>query len=231
MKHFLSAEYPSVAFGDYHSYGGSQQWCDNQILREVGCGVIAAVDLLIYLCRRRPCGQLLPFPSFSIEHYPLPFVPYRDFVKRIQKRYFPLIPHFGINGLFLAIGVNALFRRAKLPYRAQWAVPYSRIWDKMAEMLDQDIPVVFSVGPNFPLIWQKNMLPFYLSKSDGSLQPGAKTRAHYVVVTGMDEQWLQISSWGKKYYISRQEYLRYVRKHSSRLTSNILYIRRTDHGA
>ncbi|MFQ7549242.1 MAG: hypothetical protein ACLRMZ_01540 [Blautia marasmi] len=41
----------------------------------------------------------------------------------------------------------------------------------------------------------------------------------------MDETWMRVSSWGKEYYINRQEYYNYVRKHSSFLISNICYIK------
>ena len=45
-----------------------------------------------------------------------------------------------------------------------------------------------------------------------------------MTVTGMDEDWLCVSSWGNRYYISREEYRRYVRRHSSYLFSNIVYL-------
>ena len=64
---------------------------------------------------------------------------------------------------------------------------------------------------------------------DGML-PGPQTHAHYVTVTGADSDWLQISSWGKRYYIRKDDYLSYVKRHSARLFSNILYIREKKHG-
>ena len=228
MKHELSMDYPSVAFGTYHSYGGSQLWSDQQTLREVGCGVIAAVDLWIYLCRKTPGHRMPAFTALPLAQDPLPLAEYRALANQMRLRFFPLIPRLGINGLVLAAGVNVLLRRSTLPYRARWYVPYARLWEKIAEMLDRDIPVILSVGPNFPLFWQKHTLSFYLRHQDGHFQPGASTRAHYVTVTGMDEHWLQISSWGKKYYLSKKDYLDYVRRHSARLTSNILYIQKTD---
>ena len=41
---------------------------------------------------------------------------------------------------------------------------------------------------------------------------------------GMDENWLTGSSWGKKYYLNRLEFERYVKEHSAGFVSNILYI-------
>jgi hypothetical protein len=96
-------------------------------------------------------------------------------------------------------------------------------------MLSRDIPVIFSVGPNFPLLWQRNRLRFYV-RTESGMAPGPQTLAHYVMITGSDGDWLQISSWGKKYYIRKDEYLNYVKMHSARLVSNILYIREKNGG-
>ena len=97
-------------------------------------------------------------------------------------------------------------------------------------MLERDLPVVISVGPNLPLIWQRHKLRFYIKTPSGSYLPGPQTLAHYVTVTGMDEEWLRVSSWGRMYYINRREYLLYVKEHSAKLVSNILVIRKKGHG-
>ena len=52
------------------------------------------------------------------------------------------------------------------------------------------------------------------------------TKAHFVTITGMDEEWLRISSWGKEYFINRREYDDYVKTHSTWLVSNIGLVRR-----
>lgn len=93
-------------------------------------------------------------------------------------------------------------------------------------MLREDIPVILSIGPNFPLLWQKKELTLHIQTNEGSFYPGPATHAHYVTVTGMDDTWLQISSWGRKYFINRNEYLQYVKAHSARLVSNILYVKK-----
>ena len=43
-------------------------------------------------------------------------------------------------------------------------------------------------------------------------------------LTGMDENWLQISSWGRRYYINRAEFTDYVHRFSMNYLSSILYI-------
>lgn len=94
----------------------------------------------------------------------------------------------------------------------------------MEEMLSKNLPVIMSVGPNFPCVWRNHKLPFYIRKNDGTYVQDCQVNGHYVTVTEMDETWLCISSWGKKYYINRQEYMEYVRRYSGFLVSNIVYL-------
>ena len=58
----------------------------------------------------------------------------------------------------------------------------------------------------------------------GKRDSGATAHAHYLTVTGMDDTWLRVSTWGRMCRIRREEYLAYVAAHSARLLSNILVI-------
>ena len=225
----LKNPYISVLYDEKGSYGGNQMRSGNKTEREVGCGVIAGLDLLLYLCRYHlrsaDCGLKLPVPLSG----PIAQENYLLLQGAMRKKYLPLIPGHGINGVTLALGMNICFIKNKIPFRALWGVPFSVLWERVDEMLSRDIPVIFSVGPNFPLLWQHNRLKFYV-RTDGGMLPGPQTHAHYVTVTGADSDWLQISSWGKRYYIRKDDYLSYVKRHSARLFSNILYIREKKHG-
>ena len=86
-------------------------------------------------------------------------------------------------------------------------------------------PVILAVGQNFPLIWGQNKLQFYVKRPDGTYCSTCAVKAHFVTITGIDCRWIQISSWGKRYYIDREEFVRYVKKHSCYLFSNIAYIK------
>lgn len=230
MLSTLHHPYIAVSLDSGCSYGGNQMRSENKTEREVGCGVIAGLDVLLYLSRhhlqRSDYGLKIPAPSEG----PIPEAQYRMLVSALRKKYLPLIPKHGINGLLLAVGMNAYFLQNRMPYTAVWGVPYARLWDRIGEMLEQDIPVIFSIGPNFPLFWQHRKLKLYRQRADSSFVPVTQTHAHYVTITAMDDSWLQVSSWGKKYYIRRDEYLDYVRQNSVRLFSNILYIRKRDRG-
>lgn len=151
---------------------------------------------------------------------------YNHELEATSRRYFPLVKPFGINGIFLAAGMNRLLRRYHLPYRAFWAVSGRKFWPRVEELLSQDLPVIFSVGPNFPAVWKKNRLTFYRKTPDGVYVPSSSAKSHYITATGIDEQWLRISSWGTEYYINRREYDEYIRRYSTSIVSNILMLRK-----
>lgn len=191
------------------SFGGNQTWFLHKFLRKVGCGVISASNVLLYLQGR----ELMTESA------------YMEFAKNIWMRYLPVIPGFGMNGLTLMFGLNRYFQKNGIPYRAFWGISGRKMIDRIDKMLEKDIPVILSVGPNFPDFWGKNQLTFYARTDDKKYIPAAKTKAHYVTVTARDGIYLQISSWGKKYYIDLREYREYVKCCSNSLVSNIICIR------
>lgn len=204
------------------SYGGSQSWGKGATLRKYGCGTIAGTDVLLYLnlhkdyCSRKEIEE--ENGIFEAEAY-------METVKKMKWRYFPLIPGFGMPGWFLAAGINRYFRIHRVPLKASFGVLGRNMWNRMHAMLSHDIPVILAIGPNFPIPGKKHKLTFY-EKASGSFREVCKTAAHYVTVTAMDGQWIRISSWGREYYIDMNEYMDYVKKHSSFFVSNILYIRK-----
>ena len=193
------------------SYGGSQMLSDSASIRRCGCGPVAALDTLWYLEHR---GES---EARSLEDY-------NEELSELCRRYFPLLPPLGINGVALVVGLNRLLADRALPYRAAWMLSGSRLWERVEEMLSRDLPVILSVGPNFPLFWQKNRLPFYQRTSEGQYRRASGAKAHFVTATGIDERRLRISSWGREYYIERGEYERYTREHSNYILSNLVYL-------
>ena len=216
--------YISVGNGAKRSFGGSQMRSESKTVREVGCGVIAALDLLLYLSHWHSDAVCVFFREASRDGV-IDEGEYNALVRKLSRRYFPVIPKLGINGLMLAAGLNAFFLRYGMRYRASWGLGKRRLWTEMESMLVRDIPVILSIGPNFPFFWHKNELPFYGLRPDGSRLPVCAIRAHYVTVIGMDEEWLRISSWGREYYIRRAEYEEYIRAQSGSIVSNIVKIK------
>ena len=100
-----------------------------------------------------------------------------------------------MNGLMLMSGVNRFFQKYHMPYTSRWRFSRFGMWEKIEEMLLDDIPVIMSVGPNFPFFWGKERASFYTRTPTGAYLPASGARAHYFTVTGLDENWLRISSW------------------------------------
>ena len=221
----IQHNYIAVSQGQRLSFGGSQMLSESKTMREVGCGVIAALDLLLYLCRFHD-GCNCTFFARAAEDGSIDEREYDELAQALSRRFFPVIPKLGINGLMLAGGLNLFFRRYRLPYRAVWGIGSGKMFSEIREMLEEDIPVILAVGPNFPLFWQKHELKFYARRADGTYFHACSIKAHYVTVTGMDDERLQISSWGREYYIDRKEYMDYIHRRSGSIVSNIVKIRK-----
>ena len=206
----LSRAYIGIRRRDGLSYGGSQLWEEDKNMRLWGCGVTAACDLLLYRMDRRVLSE----------------GDYRAFREEISGC-FPLIPHRGIDGVRLALGLGRCFRKQKLPLRCKWGTSEKAFWDRLCEMLRSDIPVILAVGPNFPPLLRRERLPLYRKTVHGSYVEDQRITGHYVTVTGTDGAWLRVSSWGRQYYINIAQYAAYARRHTHWLLSNLLYVTRT----
>lgn len=190
------------------AFGGNQAWFSYKFMKKVGCGVISAANLLLHMQKRSQVTE----------------AEYMEFAKNLWQKYLPVIPGFGMNGLTLMSGLNRYFQKNSLPYKAFWGISGKKMLNRIDGMLAKNIPVILSVGPNFPVFWGKKTLNFY-TKINNQYLPGAKTKAHFVTVTGRNGIYLQISSWGKEYYIDIREYREYVKHYSSPVLSNIVCIR------
>ena len=195
-------------------FGGRQQWFDSKRLQGYGCGVIACANILTH---RRLWGEE------SFRRTP-ERAGYLKLSRDLTRFYLPVIPRFGMNGIFMALGIDLYFRTHRLPYRAFWGISKKKMDSRIGRMLSADIPVCFSIGPNFPNLFGNHRLTLY-RKNGNTYEPADSTRAHYVSVTAMDGEWYEISTWGYKMYINRKEYSEYVRKHSCPLFSNILVVK------
>ena len=217
----LKHEYPGVILeGGTRSYGGNQMLSPDKVMRRCGCGIVAAADLLLYLHRyHKPLALYGGLPEELTQGE------YEELLQSLRRKYFPLFYPVGMNGVALALGLNSIFRKNGLSLTARWDMSEAKLWTRMEEMLLRDMPVILSIGPNFPKLWKKGKETLY-RLDNGEQRAVTQTRAHYVTVTGMDAQWLRISSWGKEYYLSREEYERFRADFSSALVSNIVYIRR-----
>jgi len=204
----LKRPWPTVWTGSAFSCGGSQLWFPDKNFRYCGCGVIACADTLLYL---RGAGEL------SMEEY-LRYV-------NSLRRYFPLIPRLGIDGLRLSMGLNSHLRGSGLRFRAEWCMSGQRFWDRVERMLADDLPVIVSIGPSFPCVWSRERLPLY-RKTENGYAEAARTKAHFLTVIALDETWMRVSSWGMEFYIERRAYGEYMRRKGA-LFTNLLFLKRS----
>ncbi|MBO4591407.1 MAG: hypothetical protein J5684_02460 [Eubacterium sp.] len=241
----LSKPYVSVN----GSFGGDQSWLEKaegtrkgNVLKNYGCGLIAASDILMYLLGGmehviNPTGKN-------------PMNSYEDYILTMERKYFRILPVLGISGVLLAWNLNMYFllhrkdilRRTGNRFRSHWFVRPKNMLSKIREMLSDDIPVLIAIGPGF---LRKGKVTFYSRTFDGTrtiFKPVTKTKDHYVTVTGIVEAskgdkvdnknvedklvMLEISSWGKKYYVNYNEYVSYIKRYDNWYFSNMLYIKR-----
>lgn len=219
----VSLQHPLIRVlrGNEIAYGGSQMWAEDRTFQEVGCGIIAAEDLILHLAHHHPELPRGIREEASLES----LAEYNRFGQALRRKYFPLIPKFGITGIQLAFGLNRYFKAHGIPLKASWGASHRHIFEEIEDMLKKDIPVIFSVGQHFPKLWKKTGLTAYTKDREGFLHPDCGIQAHYMIVTGIDEHYLTISSWGRVYYLSRQEFTNYAKKDSTPLFCNIIRIK------
>lgn len=223
-RYSLKHSYLSVKAQGENSFGGNQTWSNSRLVRKYGCGIVGVSDVLLYLgLHRTECETDLHYGMVREDGY-LSYPRYERYLMKMQRRYLTVFPFFGIPGFLLPVAMNKYFRHYRIAMRAGWGVRPGQMFQRIEQMLEQDIPVILAVGPNFPLPFRKKMLTFY-HLENGVYIPAVQVKAHFVVVTGLSDGFLQISSWGKEYYISWQEYMTYVRKYSSFFASNICRVR------
>ena len=252
-KTTLKNEYISVD----GSFGGNQRWLrvdENKAntLSNYGCGLISANDVLLYI------SDMPASPSKE---------KYIAAIRDMNRRYFKVLPFLGLSGILMSFYMKLYLllhkKHFNARYKAHWRVNSHKILTKISEMLENDIPVVLSVGPCL-IRGRKKELPLYSLKRQNSddkadtvnrdkhisFEQINSVKDHYVNVTGIYEisednasdtitsagrsqernsthtTMLEISSWGKKYYINYDEYINFVKKHDNFLFSNILYIKK-----
>lgn len=233
-------------------FGGRQNWFSNNklytdnILREYGCGVIAAGDLFLYLALQDDNNRN-DLTKIAIKGSTINQIDYMGYIITVNKTYTKAKKHLGVLGPKLASAINSYFKYAGINYKARWAMSLSstEMLSKIIEMLEKDIPVILSVGPNTPNIRGKDEINLYTSfaqSNDDYIVSGNElnqyklqgtVNRHYMVITELiknnstsnNDIMLKVSSWGKDYYINYDEYRGYVEDIGGKITSSIIYIK------
>lgn len=200
-----------------HSYvAGSQQWFEKKKffsqdgrLRRYGCGVIAAVD---YGIHRR---------AFDA---PKDREAYLSLVRRIERRWLRVIPGFGISSVLYTGLLNLLFWRCSAGERERFGGVSFFVYTKRAQMrlltiiqeqLLADRPVILIAGSS-PFFFKKQRgVTLYRMASGGMEAAKEHVAAHFMTVTALyevsQEPVFEVYSWGERYYMRVEEYLRAAR--------------------
>ena len=205
------SKYITVIQDEKEYYGGNQNLFPEKKLKGYGCGLIAATDVIIY---RMDCPN-----TFAWDQY-------YEYVKKIEK-YFFYLPFLGMSGMALSLGINRVFHHYRMPYRARWRLlplrDYSR--RKIEEMLEDHLPVIIAIGPNFPNVFGKKSVSLYHKITENTYHNCGSVHNHFVVITDCaPDGKMKISSWGKTFYIDWKEYLEYSRRKSNPVFTNYLEI-------
>ena len=219
----LSHPLPVIVDGNLRCFGGTQMLLPKQSIRETGCGLISSANLMAYLTRFHGLRDGL-FDRFS----GLDAIPLADFNRACMNICRGLLrpwPHLGMTGTAVAAGLNREFRRRGIPYRARWCFRSGPLWERMAAMLEKDLPVILAIGPNLPRFWRRKKLVLYRQDANGNHIPAARTSGHFVTATAMDGDWITVSSWGRRYCISRAEYEDYSKRYSGSWFCNMILLK------
>lgn len=198
---------------------------------ELGCGLIALSDLLLYL-RGIGDSDCISLETVSVRHSEI----YVSYVRALNRRA-AVRALIGLNGLSMARAFNRYAKRRGWRYRACWGqISGTQLSEKVRCMLAADIPVIFSVGPGF--FGERGVQGIKLlevQRKNGNLNQElmcvGTVRNHYMTIVGMvrfcGRDYFRVVSWGRVYLISEEEYLRGRQKlpFFGRLFSSILEVR------
>ena len=224
-----------------HRYlAGNQEEFLSPRIAQYGCGLIGFADLILYLTERDWGGQQAETPVFP-DPGRRAGAKYEAFIRRLDRSFSRVYSGIGLNGFSMAAAFNRRARKRGWPWRARWAVPERKLLETVKEMLDNDIPVILSVGPGFRGDSEAGGVALY---RDGE-RTEVRARDHYVTVIGLEEKpgaapgaslgefgkelYFRVVSWGKEYRISVGEYMEGTAGSIpliGKLFSNVLYIRR-----
>lgn len=241
LKSYVSIETPEGL-----SYGGSQKWLPSgeksrrgSVLSRYGCGLVAMGDFFLMAGRVRPelrpsleNGCFDPATRDKKSKQALKQGRYLAYLRSLNRRYLAILPHIGANAWQIWYAFWRYQRRSGGASSGHWGVwPWKRK-QAILEMLGKGLPVVFCIGPNVNPFRREEKVTLYRLEGE-KLVSHCRITGHYVNITGWcedqkGEEYLQVSSWGRRFYLSWREFCRYEKSQPPILgswLSNLLYVR------
>lgn len=239
--HCLKNAYIAVRHQEETSYGGNQNWLAKRKMAHFGCGLISISDIILYLSKFGKMRTNVAMNKMCKQEL-VDGESYLKFVNGLHyKGFFVSGIIKGMVGPAIALAFNWWSLWHGNQYSARWCVTSGKMHERIGQMLDEDIPVLFSAGARIPFFWSDEGVQLYRNDNDKKNVDGKPTaiqlatcgtiNRHYMTITALvnDEHYgelMKISSWGREYYIKWDDFIRYVRKKSNPIISNILWIRK-----
>lgn len=218
------------------AYGGNQNWWQetDKKFADEGCGIIAASNLIQYQNRKGKKNV----SELTKRNY----MAYTDDLKEN----FNYLPFFGGTcGLNLIAGMKRFLKKKNLNYKlklepavfSEKSDRRKQMFNKMKKQLRKKNPVIISVGPTLgKKIEDEEKVIMYAKSPKDSLIDLKNTKDtellynHYVTLTGILENekegntYLQVSSWGKKYYVDYQDICNYVDQKKTSIVCDAIFM-------
>ena len=248
--HDTRSNYVPVRNSGNDSYAGNQGWFSDKnwfstdyILRNYGCGTIAAGDLFLYLALQKRANTVSTDTYLDGKSY-INKKDYKNYINWINSRYTETMRFTGVIGSKLEVAINHYIKQeTKLKLSASWkySLTYKSMLNNLKKMMNNDLPAIISIGLNSQKLWSDTGIHFYdqtKTKVKGQLykyeEVREKINGHYVTVTGIiidnnvknanQKIMLEISSWGKKFYVSYIEYRDFIKNNGDKWTSSMVYL-------
>lgn len=193
-----------------------------------GCGIVAFSDLLLYLSGKDEAYRIKQ--NADLADRILDETQYKRYYDTLYSSFGGIAWKGGVSGLKLSREFNRTARKNGWKLRAVWGLDGNKIFDRMERMLESDIPVILCI----PMMLRKGerndrLWLYEKEEAETKYRRAQAVNAHYVTVTGMirdEKAYLEISSWGRKFYICREEYDVFIHTHfMGTILGNILYVR------
>lgn len=243
-----------ISYGGNQGWFGEEYKQNNiekySTIDSYGCGLISISDILLYLASVNSKYSTDMTDLIRTDNGAIEYNSYIDYISRMEKSFFhvrdiDLIDGkkwTGIDGLSIAYGVYKYNWFYNVDLHSYWGGGTDKMLKNIEEMLKNDIPVTLSanaIKEQYEAEAKDKGLYIKMYTNDTEIpreknyeMTDATFDNHYVTVTGVirnsieDRTWLQVSSWGRKFYIDYNEYLYYMQTYASMggAATNILHI-------
>ena len=224
---------PDGKGGKTTTYGGAQAWLkdfpgDGKIYSDYGCGIIASVNQYIYLTGQTTITyeeyRNLAYKFLNAEDQP---AARRDTHIEVRKQAIKG-PISGALPGQMSTYISTMCEKKGVNISSKWdyVQDYESDYDNMKEQLNKGVPVIWAVndfgGDKVPFHEYDSTTGTYIhhpKDNDPIKVKGGGASSHYVVATGIYEDYddngekrrmIEISSWGEKYYVDYDQYIKVV---------------------